>query len=53
MSDDTEDTEDTEAGSMDDDALERAKENKKEKEDQLSKIFADNTTGRYGKPIDA
>ena len=48
----SDDTEDTEAGSMDDDALERAKENKKKKEDQLSKIFADNKTGRYGKPID-
>ena len=45
--------EDTDPGSVDDDALERAKENKKKKEDQLSKIFADNKTGRYGKPIDA
>ena len=45
-------SDDTEAGQVDDDAIERAKENKKKKEDQLSKIFADNTTGRYGKPID-
>jgi len=46
-------SDDTEAGQVDDDAIERAKENKKKKEDQLSKIFADNKTGRYGKPIDA
>ena len=48
-----EDTNDTEAGAMDDDALERAKENKKKKQDQLNKIFADNKSKRYGKAVDA
>lgn len=43
----------TEAGAVDDDATERAKKNKKAKEDQLKKIFSDNKTGRYGKCIDA
>ena len=43
----------TEAGSTDDDAIERAKENKKKKEEQLKQLFSDNKTGRYGKATDA
>ena len=43
---------DTEAGQVDDDALERAKENKKKKEKTLQQIFDDNTTGRYGSSTD-
>jgi hypothetical protein len=43
----------TEAGAVDDDALERAKENKEEKESQLKKIFEDNKTGRYSGPTDS
>jgi len=49
MSDDTETTE----GAVDDDAIERAKENKRKKEEQLKKLFSDNKTGRYGKAVDA
>jgi len=49
----SDDTEKTEPGATDDDATERAKKNKKDKEDQLKKIFSDNKTGRYGKAIDA
>jgi len=41
------------AGQMDDDATERAKKNKKKKQEMLDKIFSDNKTGRYGKAIDA
>ncbi|MHC5062318.1 MAG: hypothetical protein ACYTFK_14790 [Planctomycetota bacterium] len=46
-------SEDTTPGSVDHDATEEAKKNKKKKEDQLKKIFSDNKTGRYGKSIDA
>jgi hypothetical protein len=49
----SDDTETTEPGATDDDALERAKENKRKKEEQLKKLFSDNKTGRYGKSIDA
>jgi len=38
----------TEAGQVDDNAADRAKKNKKDKEKQLKDIFSDNTTGRYG-----
>ena len=38
----------TQPGAMDDDAVKRAKENKKKKEKTLAEIFSDNTTGRYG-----
>jgi hypothetical protein len=37
---------------MDDDALDRAKENKKKKEKALQDIFDDNTSGRYSGPTD-
>ena len=47
------DGKETEPGATDDNALERAKKNKKEKQDQLDKLFSDNKTGRYGKAIDA
>jgi hypothetical protein len=43
----------TEAGAVDDDATERAKKNRKKKQDQLDKLFSDNKSGRYGKSIDA
>jgi hypothetical protein len=43
----------TKAGSMDHDATEGAKENKKKKEEQLKKIFSDNKSKRYSGPIDA
>ena len=36
----------TKPGAVDDNAVERAKANKKKKQDQLQKIFDDNTTGR-------
>ena len=48
-----EDKNNTEPGAADDDALERAKENEKKKQDQLDKIFADNKSKRYSKAIDA
>ena len=38
----------TDPGSMDDDAVKRAKANKKKKEKTLAEIFSDNKTGRYG-----
>jgi len=37
----------TTAGSVDDNATKRAKENKEDKEKTLQQIFDDNTTGRY------
>lgn len=43
----------TEPGSVDDDASDRAKGNKKKKEDMLKKLFSDNKSKRYGKAIDA
>lgn len=45
--------EETKAGSVDDDAKERIKKRKKDQESELKKIFADNTTGRYGPGVDA
>ena len=39
----------TTAGSVDDNATKRAKENKEDKEKTLQQIFDDNTTGRYSK----
>lgn len=47
------DNDDTRPGALDDDAVKRAKANKKKKEDQLSKIFSDNKTGRYSGPTDS
>ena len=41
-------SDETEAGAMDDDAVKRAKANKKKKEKTLAEIFSDNKTGRYG-----
>jgi len=38
----------TSPGQMDDDAVKRAKRNKKKKEKALKDIFDDNKTGRYG-----
>ena len=43
----------TEAGAMDDDALDRAKENKEEKQSQLDAIFNDNKSNRYSGPTDS
>jgi len=37
----------TQPGSMDDDAIKRAKDNEKKKKQTLQDIFDDNTTGRY------
>lgn len=45
-------SEDTKAGSMDDDAAKRAKENAAKKDKMLKDIFDDNTTGRYSGPTD-
>lgn len=36
----------TNPGAVDDNATKRAKENKRKKQEQLQKIFDDNTTGR-------
>jgi hypothetical protein len=44
---------DTQPGAVDDDALKRAKENKKKRQKQLDQIFNDNSSGRYGKPTDS
>ena len=45
-------SEDTKPGAVDDDAMKRAKENKRKKEEQLKAIFDDNTKGRYGAATD-
>ena len=37
----------TQPGAMDDDAIKRAKANKRKKEQQLQELFDDNTTNRY------
>ena len=37
----------TQPGAMDDDAVKRAKKNKKDREKTLQQIFDDNSTGRY------
>lgn len=42
----------TTPGSMDDDAVKRAKANKKKKTDSLKAIFDDNKKGRYGSTTD-
>jgi len=39
-------------GSMDDDSVKRASENKKKKEKSLQDIFDDNKTGRYSSDED-
>lgn len=41
------DNDNTQPGAMDDDAVKRAKENKRKKEKTLQEIFDDNSTGRY------
>jgi hypothetical protein len=46
------DQDETQAGALDDDALERAKKNRKKKQSQLDQIFNDNKSGRYSGPTD-
>jgi len=48
-----EEKKETTPGSVDHDAVEDAKKNKKKKQDMLDKLFSDNKSKRYGKAIDA